>query len=109
MRGLIWVVLLFAVAVLAATTFGRNDGLVSIFWAGWRTDVSLNFFVLAVLALCAALVLAAHALARIVSLPRRAREWREHRKEQAAHAALREAIAELANARYGRARKAAPM
>ncbi|MBI5721217.1 MAG: heme biosynthesis protein HemY [Burkholderiales bacterium] len=107
MRGLIWVVLLFVVAVLAATTFGRNDGLVSIFFAGWRTDVSLNFFVLAVLVVCAVLVLSAHALARIVSLPRRAREWREQRKEQAAHAALREAIAELANARYGRARKAA--
>jgi HemY protein len=107
MRGLIWVVLLFAVAVLAATTFGRNDGLVSIFWAGWRTDVSLNFFVLSVLALCALLVMAAHTLARLVSLPRRAREWREHRKEQAAHAALREAMAELAGARYGRARKAA--
>ena len=86
MRGLIWVVLLFAVAVVAATTFGRNDGLVSIFWAGWRTDVSLNFFVLSVLALCSALVVAAHALARLVSLPQRAREWREHRKEQAAHA-----------------------
>jgi len=107
MRGLIWVVLLFAVAVVAATTFGQNDGLVSIFWVGWRTDVSLNFFVLAVLALCAAIVVAAHALARLVSLPQRAREWREHRKEQAANAALREAIAELANARYGRARKAA--
>jgi len=107
MRGLIWIVLLFAVAVVAATTFGRNDGLVSIFWAGWRTDVSLNLFVLAMLATCAALVVAAHGVARLVSLPRRAREWREHRKEQAAHAALREAMGELAGARFGRARKAA--
>lgn len=107
MRGLIWVVLLFAVAVVAAATFGANDGLVSIFWAGYRTDVSLNLFVLALMAVCALLLLAAHGLSRIISLPRRAREWREHRKEQAAHAALREAMAELANARYGRARKAA--
>lgn len=107
MRGLIWIVALFALAVFAATTFGRNDGLVSIFWAGWRTDVSLNLFLLAVLAASVALVIAAHAVARIASLPRRAREWREHRREQAAHAALREAIAELANARFGRARKAA--
>lgn len=107
MRGLIWVVLLFAVAVLAAITLGRNDGLVSIFWAGWRTDVSLNFFVLAVLALCALLLGAAHGFARLLSLPRRARAWREHRKEQAAHAALREAMAELVSARFGRARKAA--
>ena len=107
MRGLIWTLLLFAVAVLAATTLGRNDGLVSIFWAGWRTDVSLNLFLLVVLVLCMALVAAAHALSRIVSLPRRAREWREQRKEQAAHGALREAMAELVNARFGRARKAA--
>jgi HemY protein len=107
MRGLIWVVLLFVVAVLAAATFGANDGLVSIFWAGWRTDVSLNLFALAVLATCVVLVTVVHGLGRLVSLPRRAREWREHRKEQAANAALREAIAELANARYGRARKAA--
>lgn len=107
MRGLFWAVLLFALAVAAAATFGRNDGLVSIFWAGWRTDVSLNFFVLAVLAACAALLLAMHAIGRIGSLPRRARQWRERRKEEAAHAALREATAELANARYGRARKAA--
>lgn len=107
MRGLIWVVLLFVVAVVAAATFGANDGLVSIFWAGWRTDVSLNLFLLAVLATCIVLVVAAHGVGRLVSLPRRAREWREHRKEQAANAALREAIAELTNARYGRARKAA--
>ncbi len=107
MRGLIWVVLLFAVAVLAAITLGRNDGLVSIFWAGWRTDISLNFFVIAVLATCAALLLAAQGLGRLLSLPRRAREWRDHRKEGAAHAALREAMAELVNARFGRARKAA--
>ena len=107
MRGLIWIFVLFAVAVLAATTFGRNDGLVSIFWAGWRTDVSLNLFVLTVLASCTVLVIVAHAVARIASLPRRAAEWRAQRKEQAAHAALREAMAELAGARFGRARKAA--
>lgn len=107
MRGLIWVVVLFAVAALAAATFGRNDGLVSIFWAGWRTDLSLNFFLVTTLAACLLVVMAAHGLARIASLPRRAREWRELRKERAAHAALREALAELANARFGRARKAA--
>ena len=29
MRGVIWIVLLFAVAVVAATTLGTNDGLVT--------------------------------------------------------------------------------
>ncbi|MBL8342260.1 MAG: heme biosynthesis protein HemY [Rubrivivax sp.] len=107
MRGLAWLVVLFAAAVAAATLLGENDGLVSIFWAGWRTDLSLNLFIVALVALCIALVVVAHAVARVASLPRRAREWREHRKEAAAHGALREAMAELVNARFGRARKAA--
>jgi HemY protein len=34
------------VAVVAATTLGSNDGLVVVYWAGWRTDLSLNLFVL---------------------------------------------------------------
>ena len=35
MRGIVWFVLLFVVAVVAATTLGRNDGLVSIY--RWRS------------------------------------------------------------------------
>ena len=49
MRGIIWLVLLFVVAVVAATTLGRNDGLVSIYFGAWRTDLSLNLFLLAML------------------------------------------------------------
>ena len=37
MRGILWIVLLFGVAVVAASTFGRNDGLVRIFFGHWRT------------------------------------------------------------------------
>ena len=46
MRLAIWFVLLFAVAVVAAATFGANDGLASFYWGAWRVDLSLNFFVL---------------------------------------------------------------
>jgi HemY protein len=107
MRGLIWVLLLFVVAVVAATTLGRNDGLVSLYWGSWRTDLSLNLFVLLLLGACAALMLAVQAINRVVSLPKRAGEWRALRKERAAHAALREAQVELYAARYSRARRAA--
>lgn len=107
MRGVIWLVLLFTVAVVAASTLGSNDGLVSIYWAGWRTDLSLNLFILVVLGLCLVGVAAAHTITRLVSLPRRAGEWRALRRERAAEAALREALAELYSGRYGRARKAA--
>ena len=56
MRGVIWLLLLFAVAVVAATTLGPNDGLVTLYWGGWRTDLSLNLFVLLVLGSCVLLM-----------------------------------------------------
>ena len=107
MRGVIWLVLLFVVAVVAATTLGSNDGLVSIYWSGWRTDLSLNLFVIVVAAACTAFVMSAQAINALVSLPRRAGQWRALRRERAAQAALQEALSEYFGARYGRARKAA--
>ncbi len=107
MRGIVWVVLLFTVAVVAASTLGSNDGLVSLYWGNWRTDLSLNFFVMLVLGSCALLMLAVQAINSLVSLPKRADGWRALRRERAAQAALREALAEYFGARYGRAGKAA--
>lgn len=107
MRGVIWIVLLFVVAVVAATTLGTNDGLVTLYWRGWRTDFSLNLFIIVVVAACMVLVLAARALHSLVSLPRRAGEWRALRRERAAQLALRESLAEFFGARFGRARAAA--
>ena len=106
MRGVIWLVLLFVVAVVAATTLGSNDGLVSIYWSGWRTDFSLNLFVIVMLGVCLVLMAAVQALNSLVSLPRRAGAWRALRRERAAQAALRDALGEYFGARYGRARKA---
>ena len=107
MRGVIWIVLLFVVAVVAAATLGTNDGLVTLYWRGWRTDLSLNLFIIVVVAACMVLVLAARALHSLVSLPRRAGEWRALRRERAAQLALRESLAEFFGARFGRARAAA--
>jgi len=36
MRSVIWLILLFAGAVVAAAALSQNDGLVSIFWSGYR-------------------------------------------------------------------------
>lgn len=107
MRGVVWIVLLFTVAVVVASTLGTNDGLVSIYWRGWRTDLSLNLFLILLLGACSVGLLATLAISRAVSLPRRAAEWRALRRERGAEAALREALAEYLSARYGRARKAA--
>lgn len=107
MGNVIWLLLLFVAAVVAALTFGRNDGLVSFFWAGWRADLSLNMFLILQLLLCVALMVAVKGMLSLVSLPRRAAAWRAQRREQAAHACLREAQAEYFSARFGRAFKAA--
>ncbi|HEY6136019.1 MAG TPA: heme biosynthesis HemY N-terminal domain-containing protein [Rubrivivax sp.] len=107
MRGVVWLLLLFGVAVVAATALGRNDGLVTLYWAGWRTDLSLNLFVLLVAGVCALVMLAIRALDSLLSLPERARAWRSLQRERAAGRALREAQAEYFGARYSRAHKAA--
>lgn len=107
MRGVIWLVLLFVVAVVAATTLGSNDGMVTVYWNGWRTDLSLNLSVILLVGGCALLVSAIQALDSLLTLPKRASQWRALRKERLAAAALREAQAEYFAARYGRAHKAA--
>jgi HemY protein len=107
MRGVIWLLLLAVVAVVAASLLGPNDGLVSIYWSGWRTDLSLNLAVLLLVGVGAALLLGVQAINSLVSLPRRAGQWRALKRERAAEAALREAQAEFFAGRYGRAQKAA--
>jgi HemY protein len=46
MRSVIWLILLFVAAVVAASAFGQNDALVSLFYGHWRLDLSLNLFLL---------------------------------------------------------------
>lgn len=107
MRSIIWLVLLCVVAVVAATTLGSNDGLVTIYWSGWRTELSLNLFLILLLGGVALLFSAAQALRSLLTLPERASEWRALRRERAAQAALREALGEFFSARFSRAHKAA--
>lgn len=107
MRYVIWLVLLFAAAVVAALYLGSNDGLASFYWGGWRLDISLNLFLLLLVAGCFALVTAIQAVEALTTMPRRAREWRLAQRERTAQLALREALGELFGARFSRAQKAA--
>jgi HemY protein len=107
MRNVIWFVLLFGVAVLAATTLGTNDGLVTFYWRGWRVDVSLNLFLIGLLASCFVIVTAIQALSALIGLPQRAHEWRVARRDRSAQAALRDALAQYFGGRYSRAQRSA--
>jgi len=106
-RLTIWFVLLFAVAVVAAATFGANDGLASFYWGSWRFDLSLNLFVLLLIGTCFLLVAVIQAINSLIGLPRRAREWRTARRDRSGQAALRDALAQYFGGRYTRAQKSA--
>ena len=107
MKLVVWLVLLFLVAVVAAMTLGANDGLASFYWRGWRLDISLNFFILALLGGFVALAGSVRLTRWLVGLPARAKAWRTERREQALQAAQRQALLESYAARYSRAVKAA--
>ncbi|MEY4748144.1 MAG: hypothetical protein RIQ60_358 [Pseudomonadota bacterium] len=107
MRGVVWLLLIFVLAVLGASTLGANDALVSIFLPPWRVDLSLNLFVLIVVVLALALQFVARAVASLLGMPERARQWRERRREQAAQQAMRDCLIFFFAGRYSRAQKAA--
>lgn len=106
MQGIVWILLVAVAAVVGATALGANDGLVTLFWLGWRADFSLNLFLLGLLVV----VLATYSLVRgvdgLLNLPERARRWRITQRDRLAQAALREGLALYMAGRYTRAHKA---
>ena len=109
MRAALWLIGLFALAVAGAWLADHNEGVVAIFLNPYRIDLSLNLFVLALLAVVFVLLLAQKAVAALLSLPREARRWRLLQKERGAHAALLDAYAQFMAGRYLRARKSAEL
>ena len=107
MRFVVWLIVLCVVAVVAAGTLGTNDGLVTVYFRHWRIELSLNLFLLLVLGGGFAVMAMSRTVESLVTLPRRAREWRALQRERAAQQAFREALAEYFGARYSRAHKAA--
>lgn len=107
MRLVVWLILLCVVAVVAAMSLGANDGLVSLYWRGWRLDLSLNLFILGLIGTAVAVGGSVRFTRWLAGLPGRAKAWREGRREQALQAAQRESLIEYTAARYSRAVKAA--
>ena len=106
MHGIVWTLLLAVAAVVGATALGGNDGLVTIFWLGWRLDLSLNLFLLSLLLFILAVYSLVRGLDSLLDLPERARKWRVAQRDRQAQAALREGLALYMAGRYTRAHKA---
>jgi HemY protein len=108
-RGALWLLALFGVAVAIALFAGNNQGTVTVFWPPYRVDLSLNLVVLLLFAAFAFLHAALGALAALFDLPRQALRWRSQQKERAMHAALLDGFSHLLAGRFIRARKSAEM
>lgn len=106
MRSIVWFLVLAVAAVVGATALGANDGLVTIYWLGWRTDISLNLFLLALVLIFLAVYSLVRGLDSLLALPERAKRWRIAQRDRVAQAALREGLALYMAGRYTRAHKA---
>jgi HemY protein len=88
---------------------GYNEGYVLLVLPPWRVELSLNFFI--VLLLCA--LVAAYATLRAVTitlrLPQAVRDYRARTRRTRATRALREAVQQLFEGRYGHALKNAAL
>lgn len=109
MRAALWLMSLFAVAVASALFASQNIGTVSIFWAPYRLDLSLNLVLFGLVIILLTMHWAQRALTALFELPRQAKRWRLQQKERAVHAALLDGMAQFMEGRFLRARKSAEL
>lgn len=106
-RGLLWLALLFAIAVVLAVV-GRFDmGQVLLIYPPYRVDISLNLFVVGLVVLFILLYALLRIVRNIWRMPQRVAAYRARSRVAKAHAALRDAIGNLYAGRFSRAEKAA--
>lgn len=109
MRLLLWLLALFALAVGMSLAFGYNEGYVLLVLPPWRVELSLNFFIVLVVGG----FLLGHVLLRLLShtlrLPQAVRAFRERKRREKGARALREAVQQLFEGRYGHALKNAAL
>ncbi len=107
MRGALWLLALFGIAVAVALVAGNNQAVVTLFWPPHRIDMSFNLLMLLLAGLFTLLYVALRAVAVVFSLPAEARRWRAQQKERAMYAAFMDALSHLMAGRFIRAAKLA--
>ncbi|HCX32369.1 MAG TPA: heme biosynthesis protein HemY [Rhodocyclaceae bacterium] len=107
MRALLWLLALCSAAVGLAIAARHDAGYVLFVAAPYRIELSLNLFVVLVLAAFALGYLALRLLLNMIALPRRVREYRTRREEALAARRFEEALRRFFEGRYGHALKEA--
>jgi len=106
-RGLIWLALLFAVAVIVATVGGFNGGQILLVIPPYRVDMSLNLFAVVLVVLFIVLYAVIRAVRGVWKMPSRVAAYRTRSKLAKANASLRDAVGHLYAGRFSKAEKAA--
>lgn len=105
MRGLIWLLVVFAAAIALALVGARETGYVLFVYPPYRVELSLILFVLAALLGFALLYFAARLFYQVFALPARLREYRARRRQARAQGALVASLQAFYEGRYLRAEK----
>jgi HemY protein len=107
MRGLFWILALFASAVGLSLVARYNDGYVLLFIAPKRIELSLTLFAVLQVAAFVILYFFVRAASYTLRLPDIVREFRARRTQARARHALLDAVVGLYEGRYARAERAA--
>jgi HemY protein len=107
MRALIWLIGIFALAVGVAMIAGVNDGYVLVVLSPWRAQISLNLFIVLLVAGVLLIHLLLRVLTRTLALPSRVSQWRDRRRREKADKALHGAINALFEGRFAQSLKSA--
>ena len=107
MRGLMWVVAVFALAVGLSLAAQLNDGYAILVFPPYRAELSLNFAILLGLAGFTLGYLLLRLVTHTLRLPLHVRDFRLRRRDAKGRAALLAALQELFEGRYARAEKSA--
>ena len=107
MRTLAWVIVIAALAVGLTLAAALNAGTVLLVLPPYRAEISLNFFVLLLVAGFVAGYAVVRAASALLRLPRQVREYRAARRREKARRSFLEALQEYFAGRYRRAEQAA--
>lgn len=106
MKIIIWLLLLFALAVAMALA-SHNPGYLQVVYPPYRIEMSLPLFLLALLALFVLLYFTLHFAFTVVRLPATVRRIRAERIQAKGQTATMEALSAFLEGRYAEAEKAA--
>ena len=107
MRGLFWVIALFAAAVAVAMAGRLNEGYVLIVLPPWRAEISLNFLIVALAVLFVAFYALLRTLALTLGMPKRVQAYRVRRQREKSGLVFQDAVRLLFEGRFGQALKRA--